>query len=49
MFTELEEKGREEEEESIFREGTQRIELRCVAETGPERSILLAGGKMSVA
>lgn len=31
------------------REGTQRIELRCVAETGPERSILLAGGKMSVA
>lgn len=30
-------------------EGMQRIELRCVAETGPERGILLAGGKMSVA
>lgn len=27
------------------RGGMQRIELRCVAETGPERSILLAGEK----
>lgn len=31
------------------REGMHRIELRCVAETGSERSILLAGEKMSVA
>lgn len=31
------------------REGMQRIELRCVAKTRPERSILLAGEEMSVA
>lgn len=31
------------------REGMRRIELRCVAETGFERNILLAGKQMSVA
>lgn len=42
-------KSAEERRRNRFSERGQRIGLRCVAETGPERSVLLAGGNMSVA